>query len=137
MAAGRPALLHLILDPEAITPRATLSELRAAARASRPLIDDPRDQTVVRYHSYSVGVIAAVEAVALSLAHGGEQPAKPLAEPARQMLAGTERGDRGVPAQRQERRRVGVGVADDRLVRLLPAAPGPRARPASTAASTR
>jgi acetolactate synthase I/II/III large subunit len=34
LAAGRPALLHLILDPEAITPRATLSDLRAAAQAS-------------------------------------------------------------------------------------------------------
>ena len=32
VAAGGPALLHLILDPEAITPRASLSELRAAAR---------------------------------------------------------------------------------------------------------
>ena len=35
LASGRPALLHLILDPEAITPRATLSELRAAAEAGR------------------------------------------------------------------------------------------------------
>lgn len=31
LAAGRPALLHLVLDPEALTPRATLSEIRAAA----------------------------------------------------------------------------------------------------------
>jgi acetolactate synthase I/II/III large subunit len=31
LAARRPALLHLILHPEAITPRASLSELRAAA----------------------------------------------------------------------------------------------------------
>ena len=31
---GRPALLHLILDPEAITPRTSLSEIRAAARAA-------------------------------------------------------------------------------------------------------
>jgi acetolactate synthase-1/2/3 large subunit len=29
LAAGRPALLELRIDPEAITPRATLSELRA------------------------------------------------------------------------------------------------------------
>jgi acetolactate synthase I/II/III large subunit len=35
VASGGPALLHLILDPEAITPRASLSELRAAAEASR------------------------------------------------------------------------------------------------------
>ena len=35
LASGLPALLHLILDPEAITPRATLSELRAAALAAR------------------------------------------------------------------------------------------------------
>lgn len=34
LASGGPALLHLILDPEAITPRTTLSELRAAARAA-------------------------------------------------------------------------------------------------------
>ena len=31
LAAGRPALLHLPVDPEALTPRATLSEIRAAA----------------------------------------------------------------------------------------------------------
>jgi acetolactate synthase-1/2/3 large subunit len=31
LAAGKPALLHLKLDPEAITPRQTLSEIRAAA----------------------------------------------------------------------------------------------------------
>ncbi len=30
-AAGRPALLHLTIDPEAITPAQTLSGLRAAA----------------------------------------------------------------------------------------------------------
>ncbi|MGL6279397.1 MAG: thiamine pyrophosphate-dependent enzyme, partial [Gaiella sp.] len=30
-AAGRPALLHLPVDPEALTPRATLSEIRAGA----------------------------------------------------------------------------------------------------------
>jgi acetolactate synthase-1/2/3 large subunit len=29
--AGKPALLHLVLDPEAITPRQSLSEIRAAA----------------------------------------------------------------------------------------------------------
>jgi acetolactate synthase-1/2/3 large subunit len=34
LGAGRPALLHLILDPEAITPRASLSEFRAAALAA-------------------------------------------------------------------------------------------------------
>lgn len=32
LACGRPALLHLLLDPEAITPRQSLSELRAAAQ---------------------------------------------------------------------------------------------------------
>jgi acetolactate synthase-1/2/3 large subunit len=31
LAAGRPALLHLPVDAEALTPRATLSEIRAAA----------------------------------------------------------------------------------------------------------
>ncbi len=31
LAAGRPAVLHLPVDPEALTPRATLSEIRAAA----------------------------------------------------------------------------------------------------------
>jgi acetolactate synthase-1/2/3 large subunit len=31
LAAGKPALLHLKLDPEAITPRQSLSEIRAAA----------------------------------------------------------------------------------------------------------
>lgn len=34
LAAGRPALLHVILDPEAITPRATLTDLREQARAA-------------------------------------------------------------------------------------------------------
>ncbi len=33
-ASGGPALLHLILDPEAITPRTTLSQLRATAEAA-------------------------------------------------------------------------------------------------------
>lgn len=33
LASGRPALLHLILDPEAITPQTSLSGLRNAARA--------------------------------------------------------------------------------------------------------
>jgi acetolactate synthase-1/2/3 large subunit len=28
LAAGRPALLHLLVDPEAITPQATLTALR-------------------------------------------------------------------------------------------------------------
>ncbi len=32
--SGRPALLHLILDPQAITPRTSLSEIRAAAQAA-------------------------------------------------------------------------------------------------------
>jgi acetolactate synthase-1/2/3 large subunit len=31
LAAGRPALLELRVDPEAITPRSTLTEIRAAA----------------------------------------------------------------------------------------------------------
>jgi acetolactate synthase-1/2/3 large subunit len=31
LASGRPSLLHLPVDPEALTPRATLSEIRAAA----------------------------------------------------------------------------------------------------------
>jgi acetolactate synthase I/II/III large subunit len=31
LACGRPALLELRVDPEAITPRQTLSEIRAAA----------------------------------------------------------------------------------------------------------
>lgn len=31
LKAGKPALLHLILDPEAITPKQSLSEIRAAA----------------------------------------------------------------------------------------------------------
>ncbi len=31
-ASGGPAVLHLLLDPEAITPRASLSQLRAAGR---------------------------------------------------------------------------------------------------------
>ncbi len=34
VASGRPALLHLLLDPEAITPRATLAGLRAQAVAA-------------------------------------------------------------------------------------------------------
>ena len=34
VASGRPALLHLILDPEAITPRTSLSEIRASAQAA-------------------------------------------------------------------------------------------------------
>jgi acetolactate synthase I/II/III large subunit len=33
LAAGRPSLLHLVVDPEAITPWQTLSEIRAAAEA--------------------------------------------------------------------------------------------------------
>jgi len=33
LASGRPALLHLVVDPESITPRQTLSEIRAAAEA--------------------------------------------------------------------------------------------------------
>jgi len=35
LASGGPALLHLILDPEAITPRTSLSEIRRTAQASR------------------------------------------------------------------------------------------------------
>ncbi len=34
IAAGRPAVLHLILDPEAITPRTTLHGLREQALAA-------------------------------------------------------------------------------------------------------
>jgi acetolactate synthase-1/2/3 large subunit len=34
VASGRPALLHLLLDPDAITPRATLAGLRAQAVAA-------------------------------------------------------------------------------------------------------
>jgi acetolactate synthase-1/2/3 large subunit len=33
LAAGIPALLHLVVDPEAITPRQTLSGIRQAARS--------------------------------------------------------------------------------------------------------
>jgi acetolactate synthase-1/2/3 large subunit len=33
LAAGVPALLHLVVDPEAITPRQTLSGIRQAARS--------------------------------------------------------------------------------------------------------
>ncbi len=33
--SGKPAILHLMLDPEAITPAATLSQLRSAAKANR------------------------------------------------------------------------------------------------------
>jgi acetolactate synthase-1/2/3 large subunit len=35
-ASGKPALLELRLDPEAITPGATLSGLRAKAQGSQP-----------------------------------------------------------------------------------------------------
>jgi acetolactate synthase I/II/III large subunit len=34
LSAGRPALIEIRIDPEAITPRATLSEIRAAAMAA-------------------------------------------------------------------------------------------------------
>jgi acetolactate synthase-1/2/3 large subunit len=34
--AGVPAVLHLPVDPEALTPRHTLSEIRAAATESEP-----------------------------------------------------------------------------------------------------
>jgi acetolactate synthase I/II/III large subunit len=34
LAAGAPALLHVLVDPEAITPRQTIGEIRAAAQAS-------------------------------------------------------------------------------------------------------
>ncbi len=33
LACGRPAVLDLQVDPQAITPRATLDAIRAAARA--------------------------------------------------------------------------------------------------------
>jgi acetolactate synthase-1/2/3 large subunit len=35
LAAGRPALIELRVDPEALTPRATLSEIREAALRAR------------------------------------------------------------------------------------------------------
>ena len=35
LAAGRPAVVHLIVDPEALTPRSTLSEIRSAALAAK------------------------------------------------------------------------------------------------------
>jgi acetolactate synthase-1/2/3 large subunit len=35
LAAGVPAVLHLVVDPEAITPRQTIAELRAAAASRR------------------------------------------------------------------------------------------------------
>ncbi|MEX2008585.1 MAG: hypothetical protein WEC41_00210, partial [Dongiaceae bacterium] len=35
MAAGRPALIELKLDPEAITTRATLADIRKAAQKAR------------------------------------------------------------------------------------------------------
>ncbi|GGB52995.1 thiamine pyrophosphate protein [Roseibium aquae] len=35
LAAGKPALLHLKIDPEAITPMASLTQIRAAAEAGR------------------------------------------------------------------------------------------------------
>ena len=35
LAAGRPAVIHLIVDPEALTPRSTLSEIRSAALAAQ------------------------------------------------------------------------------------------------------
>ena len=40
LAAGVPAVLHLPVDPEALTPRKTLSEIRAEAEAALP--DAPR-----------------------------------------------------------------------------------------------
>jgi acetolactate synthase-1/2/3 large subunit len=39
LAAGTPAVLHLPVDPEALTPRQTLSEIRAAAEAARSAED--------------------------------------------------------------------------------------------------
>jgi acetolactate synthase I/II/III large subunit len=33
LAAGRPAVLHLVVDPEALTPRQTLTEIREQALA--------------------------------------------------------------------------------------------------------
>jgi acetolactate synthase-1/2/3 large subunit len=36
LGADAPALLHLPVDPEALTPRQTLSEIRAEAEARRP-----------------------------------------------------------------------------------------------------
>jgi acetolactate synthase-1/2/3 large subunit len=40
LAAGKPALIELRLDPEAITPRTTLRALRAASEAARAELDD-------------------------------------------------------------------------------------------------
>jgi acetolactate synthase-1/2/3 large subunit len=33
MAAGKPALIEIRIDPEALTPRQSLSQIRAAAKA--------------------------------------------------------------------------------------------------------
>jgi acetolactate synthase-1/2/3 large subunit len=47
LRARKPALIELRLDPEAISPRTTLSELRAASEAARPeLYDDERSGDV-------------------------------------------------------------------------------------------
>jgi len=35
VASGKPAILHCLIDPEAITPATTLSAMRAAALAKR------------------------------------------------------------------------------------------------------
>ncbi len=40
LAAGRPALIELRVDPEAISSRATLSGLRSASEAARPELED-------------------------------------------------------------------------------------------------
>ena len=47
LAAGKPALIELRLDPEAITPRTTLRALRAASESARAeLNDDQRSRDV-------------------------------------------------------------------------------------------
>ena len=54
LQAGKPALLELRLDPEAISPNATLSRSRSRplARASRPVLSMP-PMTVHRYWFWS------------------------------------------------------------------------------------
>jgi acetolactate synthase-1/2/3 large subunit len=48
--AGRPALIELRVDPEAISPRATLSALRAASEAARTKLDDDQRTGDVEEH---------------------------------------------------------------------------------------
>ncbi len=50
LAAGRPALIELRVDPEAISPRTTLSALRAASEAARSKLDDDQRSGDVEQH---------------------------------------------------------------------------------------